>query len=183
MMSTIYRMLMALMVAALMVACATTFDDEDVTDEPRPIDEDVTRVDVIGDDPAFDALPMDDEFRRELTSEERDFLAERIVYFAFDSSTISSEDEAVVRAHARYLSYHPNSRVVLEGHTDERGSREYNIGLGERRAQSVRRMLLAQGVSSGQIETVSFGEEQPADMRSNEEAWRLNRRVEFVYGE
>ena len=175
------KLLITLMAVALMAACATTFDDEDVTDEPRPVDDDVATVDVIGDDPALDALPMDDEFRRGLTAEERDFLAERTVYFAFDSSTISADDEAIVRAHARYMSRHPDSRVVLEGHTDERGSREYNIGLGERRSQSVRRMLLAQGVSSDQIETVSFGEEQPADMRSNEEAWALNRRVEFVY--
>lgn len=182
-MSAIARIVMTLMVAALMAACATTFEEDDVTDEPRPADEDVTRVDVIGDDPAFDALPMDDEFRRELTVEERDLLAERAVYFAFDSSTISADDEAVVRAHARYLSRHPDSRVVLEGHTDERGSREYNIGLGERRAQSVRRMLLARGVNSDQIETVSFGEEKPADPGSNEQAWALNRRVEFIYDE
>ncbi len=182
-MNRFVKLMTMLMAVALMAACATTFEDEDVTDQPRPGDDDVTTVDVIGDDPALDALPMDDEFRSELTPEERDFLAERVVYFAFDSSTISADDEAIVRAHARYMSRHPDSRVVLEGHTDERGSREYNIGLGERRAQSVRRMLLAQGVSSGQIETVSFGEEQPADLRSNEQAWALNRRVEFVYGQ
>jgi peptidoglycan-associated lipoprotein len=75
----------------------------------------------------------------------------------------------------------PRRRIRLEGHTDERGSREYNIGLGERRALSVRRYLLLQGVSSDQLTTVSYGEERPAVLGSNEQAWAQNRRVELVY--
>jgi len=108
-------------------------------------------------------------------------LAKRVVYFDFDSSEIKGEGTDIVAAHAKYLASHSNARVRLEGHTDERGSREYNIGLGERRAQSVRRALLLQGASDGQITTVSYGEERPAAAGHDETAWAKNRRVEFVY--
>jgi peptidoglycan-associated lipoprotein len=107
----------------------------------------------------------------------------RIIYFEFDRFDIKSEYDAILQAHARYLAANPASRVRLEGHADERGSREYNIGLGEKRAQSVRNVLLLQGAVSDQIATVSFGEERPAVIGSDEEAWSLNRRVEIVYGQ
>jgi peptidoglycan-associated lipoprotein len=108
-------------------------------------------------------------------------LAKRVVYFDFDSSEIKGEGTDVVAAHAKYLAAHTGTRVRLEGHTDERGSREYNIGLGERRAQSVRRALLLQGAVDTQISTVSYGEERPAVPGHDEAAWAKNRRVEIVY--
>lgn len=107
----------------------------------------------------------------------------RVIYFEFDRFDIRPEYNAILQAHARYLSANPGSRVRLEGHADERGSREYNIGLGERRAQAVRNVLLLQGATSSQIATVSYGEERPAVIGSDEEAWSLNRRVEIVYGQ
>jgi peptidoglycan-associated lipoprotein len=103
-----------------------------------------------------------------------------VVYFDYDSSEIRSEYVPLVAAHAQYLVKYPTARVRLEGHTDERGSREYNIGLGERRAQTVRRALLAQGVAEAQITTVSYGEERPAVEGSDEAAYGQNRRVELV---
>lgn len=109
--------------------------------------------------------------------------AKNIVYFAFDSSEIAPEYLSVVAAHAQYLVKYPSARVRLEGHTDERGSREYNIGLGERRAQTVRRALLAQGVAESQITTVSYGEERPAVEGSDEAAFAQNRRVELVHAQ
>ena len=108
-------------------------------------------------------------------------LAKRTVYFDFDSSEIKGEGTDIVAAHAKYLAANPGTRVRLEGHTDERGSREYNIGLGERRAQSVRRALLLQGAGEAQISTVSYGEERPAVPGHDEAAWAKNRRVEIVY--
>jgi peptidoglycan-associated lipoprotein len=108
-------------------------------------------------------------------------LAKRTVYFDFDSSEIKGEGTDIVAAHAKYLAAHPTTRVRLEGHTDERGSREYNIGLGERRAQAVRRALLLQGAADAQISTVSYGEERPAVPGHDEAAWAKNRRVEIVY--
>jgi peptidoglycan-associated lipoprotein len=108
-------------------------------------------------------------------------LANRVVYFDFDSAEIKGAGTDVVAAHAKFLAGHADQRVRLEGHTDERGSREYNIGLGERRAQSVRRALLLQGAADAQISTVSYGEERPAVPGHDEAAWAKNRRVEIVY--
>jgi peptidoglycan-associated lipoprotein len=106
-----------------------------------------------------------------------------VVYFEYDSAEISQQYVPVVAAHAQYLVKYPTARVRLEGHTDERGSREYNIGLGERRAQTVRRALLAQGVAESQITTVSYGEERPAAEGSDEAAYAQNRRVELVHAQ
>lgn len=108
-------------------------------------------------------------------------LAKRTIYFDFDSSEIKGDGTDIVSAHAKYLSMHPNIHVRLEGNTDERGSREYNIGLGERRAQAVRRALLLQGASDAQISTVSYGAERPVDAGHDEAAWAKNRRVDIVY--
>jgi peptidoglycan-associated lipoprotein len=112
---------------------------------------------------------------------EQALLSRLVVYFDFDQSDIRSEFNALLTAHGRYLANNPRTRIRLEGHGDERGSREYNIGLGERRAQAVRRALLLQGAATDQLSTVSFGEERPAVSGSDEEAWAMNRRVELVY--
>jgi len=102
-----------------------------------------------------------------------------VIYFEFDSSAVRAQDQDLVAAHAIELNQNFNVSVRLEGHTDERGSREYNIGLGERRAQAVRQMLMIQGVQASQIQTVSFGEERPAAMGSSESDYAANRRVEI----
>jgi peptidoglycan-associated lipoprotein len=108
-------------------------------------------------------------------------LAQRVIYFAFDSSEISGDGTALIAAHAHYLVAHANLHVRLEGNTDERGSREYNIGLGERRAQAVRRAMLLQGVAESQLATVSYGAERPAVDGHDEQAWAKNRRVMINY--
>ena len=106
--------------------------------------------------------------------------ARNTVYFAFDSSEIQSEYLPVVAAHASYLAKYPAARIRLEGNTDERGSREYNIGLGERRSQTVRKALMLQGAAESQITTVSYGEERPAAEGHDEAAYAQNRRVVLV---
>ncbi|MGD2137411.1 MAG: peptidoglycan-associated lipoprotein Pal [Gammaproteobacteria bacterium] len=108
-------------------------------------------------------------------------LARRVIYFEYDSAEIAYEDQDLLLAHAGYLAANPTTHVTLEGHADERGSREYNIGLGDRRAQSVQRVLELNGVPVAQISIVSYGEEKPAAEGHSETAWRLNRRVELVY--
>jgi peptidoglycan-associated lipoprotein len=108
-------------------------------------------------------------------------LQNRAIYFDFDNSDVKPEYESLIAAHAHYLAANTTVRVRLEGNTDERGSREYNIGLGERRAQAVRRALMLQGVADSQIATVSYGEERPAVTGHTEEAWSRNRRVDIVY--
>ena len=104
-----------------------------------------------------------------------------VIYFDFDQSELRAEYADVLQRHASNLANDSRARIRLEGHADERGSREYNIGLGERRSQSVRRLLLIQGASADQISTVSFGEERPAAFGSDEESYQLNRRVEIQY--
>jgi peptidoglycan-associated lipoprotein len=101
--------------------------------------------------------------------------------FAFDSSRVSSKDEKVLIAHGKFLAKTPLARVRLEGHADERGTREYNLALGERRAKSVKQILLSAGASSKQIEVITYGEEKPKAMGSNETAYAQNRRVNIVY--
>ena len=108
-------------------------------------------------------------------------LAKRTVYFDFDSAVIKGDGTDIVSAHAKYLSDHADARIRLEGNTDERGSPEYNIGLGMRRAQAVRQALLLQGASAGQITVTSYGAEHPVDPAHNEDAWSKNRRVDIVY--
>jgi peptidoglycan-associated lipoprotein len=104
-----------------------------------------------------------------------------VVFFDFDSYELRPDDADIAARHGIQLADNPGWNVRLEGHADERGSREYNIGLGERRAQAVRRVLLLQGAQPSQISTVSFGEERPVAIGSNEDAWSQNRRVEFKY--
>ncbi len=108
-------------------------------------------------------------------------LSQRVIYFEYDSGDVANQDRALVDAHAAFLVANPDVKVAVEGHADERGAREYNIGLGDQRAQSVRRMLEFQGVSPIQISTVSFGEEKPAVEGHEESAWSMNRRVELHY--
>jgi peptidoglycan-associated lipoprotein len=107
-------------------------------------------------------------------------LAQTTFYFAFDSSELSAEDRDALVYHAEELKANPSSRVRLEGHADERGTREYNLALGERRAQAVERYLQVQGVSAAQMETISYGEERPAQTGTTEAAFSANRRVELV---
>ena len=108
-------------------------------------------------------------------------LSQRQIYFGLDRYDVSDEYRALVEAHAGYLRSSPSAAVTLEGHTDERGSREYNIALGERRSNAVRDLLVALGASATQITTVSYGEEKPAADCHDESCWSQNRRVEIVY--
>ena len=105
-----------------------------------------------------------------------------MVYFDYDSFVVRAEARPVIESHARFLQANKQRKANIEGHTDERGTREYNIGLGERRAQAVRRALALQGVPESRLATVSYGEERPAMGGEGDEAFAKNRRVELVYG-
>ncbi|HDP89158.1 MAG TPA: peptidoglycan-associated lipoprotein Pal [Thioalkalivibrio sp.] len=126
----------------------------------------------LGDDGMLSASPLDDPASP---------LSKRTIYFEFDSSQVAEEYLDMIAAHGKYLADNPQRRMRVEGHADERGSREYNVGLGERRAKAVERLLRFQGVGSDQVEVVSFGEELPVAFGHDEASWRLNRRVELVY--
>ncbi|MBV0932202.1 peptidoglycan-associated lipoprotein Pal [Marinobacterium weihaiense] len=104
-----------------------------------------------------------------------------VFYFDFDKAVVRQDGFNDLEAHARYLSQNPSASVRLEGHADERGTREYNIALGERRAKSVERLLVVNGASASQVETVSYGEEKPAVLGHDAQSWSQNRRVELKY--
>lgn len=117
------------------------------------------------------------------TNSARPPFADHTINFDFNSSNVGAENLERIKAHARYLRASPHLTLRLEGHADERGSREYNIALGQQRAVAVKRILSYEGVSRDRIRTLSFGEEKPLDLRHNENAWYANRRVEFVYSD
>ncbi|MCW4456190.1 peptidoglycan-associated lipoprotein Pal [Flavobacterium sp. MXW15] len=108
-------------------------------------------------------------------------LRQRVVYFDLDQDALKPEFQAIMGCHAKYLRDRPSSRITLQGHADERGSREYNLGLGERRGNAVSSALQANGGSGSQLTVVSYGEERPVCTESNESCWSQNRRVEIVY--
>jgi len=157
---------LSLIVLALVLAGCSSTEEMD-TDQSMDTMEDTSAVDTSG---------VDSSGVMDQTEEAVDL--ETVFYFDFDESVIKPEERALLTAHAEQLKANPHS-VRLEGHADERGTREYNMALGERRANAVRDYLVLQGVDPSLIETVSYGEEQPAAYGSDEQAWSLNRRVEL----
>ncbi|MBE9608183.1 peptidoglycan-associated lipoprotein Pal [Chitinilyticum piscinae] len=108
-------------------------------------------------------------------------LSTRRVYFDYDSYVVSAEYNEVIQAHAKYLMGNKDAKVILQGNTDNRGTAEYNLALGQKRADAVKKMMNALGVQDAQIESVSFGEEKPIELGDTDEAWARNRRAEIVY--
>jgi len=159
--------------------------------EDAPYGSDVGAVDQDGGSTVYSGDDQDGISSSAMTEEERMAAREqaemealrevRVFYFDFDTAEIKPEARDVLVAHARYLANNPGQNVRVEGHADERGTKEYNLALGERRANAVQRFLIVNGASRGQIETVSYGEEKPAVMGSSESAWAQNRRVELVF--
>jgi len=178
------RILWAVLIASLLAACAGTqstdsqppaaVEDRGVGKpaaaqpvETRPIG----GVDLIG-RPAAGAAALKDP---------NNILSKRSVYYDFDRYDVKDEYKPMIEAHARYLRENGATRMLIQGNTDERGSREYNIALGQRRSESVKRMLLLLGGREDQIEAVSLGEEKPRAAGANEEAWAQNRRSDMLY--
>ena len=193
--------LVAAMLAVFLSACATT--QEEMIDEGAAGGADQGQIDggsmtddgsagsgaaasgiAGGDDASVSAIGDDSAMSMsaaERLAETEGHLASRTIYFEYDSASLTDESLAILETHGSFIAGNGEVKVRLEGHADERGSREYNIALGDRRAQSVRRVLLFQGASTDQVDTVSYGEEQPADPGHGEEAWAKNRRVELIY--
>ena len=136
---------------------------------------------IAGSDTQASAFSEDSLSAQQLLNQVDSPIAARVIYFEFDSAKVTDDSLKLLEAHGDFIASQGNVNVTLSGHADERGSREYNIALGDRRAQSVRRILLFQGASSDQIESVSYGEEQPAVLGHDESAWSKNRRVELIY--
>ena len=123
----------------------------------------------------------EEPYRKDAINDANSPLSQQVIYFDFNASTIKDEYRDLITWHGRYLASNSDMKIRLEGHTDERGSREYNIALADRRAQAVSRMLMFQGATKKQIEVISYGEEKPVAFEHNEESWSQNRRVQLVY--
>lgn len=132
-----------------------------------------------GDDASGSTLSV--SYDKSAINDSNSVLARRVIYFDFDSSSVDADYVELVKHHGKYLALNADASIRLEGHTDERGTREYNVALADKRAQAVKRLLMFQGTSSEQITIISYGEEKPAAPGHDEEAWQLNRRAELVY--
>ena len=175
----ICRFFIILAAAAALASCEGTFGAKEddtgasgTTTTTEGTSSDSASTTGVGAGSTFQGHPLDDP---------SSLLSKRTVYFEFDSSEIMNQDREIIQAHAQYLAANGTAAVTLEGHADERGSREYNIALGERRANAVRQLMTLMGASGQQIRTVSYGEERPVADGHTEDAWRLNRRVEIIY--
>lgn len=172
--SAAVRFMALVLLAALVAACAR---EERPEPEPEPAEPE-TRETQPRETDTVD--PRDFSDPRNLDNPDS-LLNKRLIYFDFDRSDVRPEFRDIVAAHAQYVRSNGTARVILEGHADERGSREYNLGLGERRGNSVSDLMQANGAGARQIEVVSYGEERPVCRTSDEECWQRNRRVEIVY--
>ncbi|MBD8897966.1 peptidoglycan-associated lipoprotein Pal [Rhodanobacter sp. DHG33] len=133
-------------------------------------------------EPTAQTMPSDTSGKYQLGDLEKDAcLRQRVVYFDFDKDEIKPEFQQIMACHAKYLQDRPMAQMRLEGNTDERGSKEYNLGLGERRGNAVSSALQANGASGSQISVISYGKEKPVCREHNEDCWSKNRRVEIVY--
>jgi peptidoglycan-associated lipoprotein len=168
-MNTTTRILLVAAFSVSLAACKTAQKPEPVAPPPPP------RADTTPPPPPSDGRYTEADLDRDSC------LRQRVVYFDFDRSEIRPEFAAIMGCHAKYLRDRSSARMTLEGHADERGSREYNLGLGERRGNAVAQALQANNASSAQLTTVSYGEERPTCNDSNESCWSQNRRVEIVY--
>lgn len=169
-----------LLFALLAFGCASTFEEE--TDVPPVEDQGTEATDATGDSGAT-TYGTEESSQTNISAldDPQSPLSVRVIYFEYDSSDIRPEYRQTIEAHAAYLAANPSTNITLEGHADERGSREYNLALGERRADSVKRQMNLLGASINQIRTVSYGEERPAIEGHDETAWSENRRVEIIY--
>lgn len=164
------KLIISIVLVNLLAACASEPKKEPVADAPAAKTEAPKMTPAAPAKAAVDPL-----------NDPTSILAKRSVHYPFDVAVVQDEDKPVVQAHAKYLSEHANRTVRLEGNCDERGSNEYNLGLGQRRADGVQKMLELGGAGAGQLESVSYGEEKPRASGHDEASWSQNRRTDLNY--
>lgn len=169
-----HKLLLGMIIVGTLSGCAT----QSALEQPKAaVSEKSTRAQITGNTSpatqiAVTANPLKDP---------DNILSRRSIYYDYDSSAIKNEDKPLIEAHAKYLSAHKEAKVTIQGNTDERGSREYNISLGNQRAANVAKMMNALGVPSTQVEAVSLGQEKPRASCHDESCWKENRRSDLVY--
>ncbi|GAB7220433.1 peptidoglycan-associated lipoprotein Pal [Vibrio comitans] len=173
-------LLIALPVLAV-TACSSTDEATDASDAQTTNQEAQANATETTDTTVVSPMTEEEKLAEEREMAEKALRENTTLYFPFDNSTISSEYEEMLSAHALFLSENPDVKVTIEGHADERGTPEYNIALGERRANAVSNYLQASGVQADQLSIVSYGEEKPLELGQSEEAYAKNRRAVLVY--
>ena len=176
-----YLALPLLATSLVMTGCASRKPAANIEAGNTPNGATTVSTDGLSEDAALNAQNLNGASSKGVTAANKAFLAKRVVHFDYDSSDLSNEDYQTLQAHAQFLMANANSRLALTGHTDERGTREYNMALGERRAKAVQSYLVTNGVNAGQLEAVSYGKEMPINAGHNEAAWKENRPVELNY--
>jgi peptidoglycan-associated lipoprotein len=179
-----YRNVLMLLMISVFAACTTTTDKADsatVEDKGSASGRDGSDSGADGSNVRSYGTGGDSATSMTALDDPQSPLSVRIIYFDYDSSDIQAQFRDTIEAHAAFLIANPNVVVSLEGHADERGSREYNLALGERRSQTVKRQMVLLGVTSSQIRSTSYGEERPVTDEHDEFAWSQNRRVEIIY--
>ena len=176
-----YLALPLLAASLVMTGCASRKPAADVTTGTNPTSSTSVNTTGLSDDAALNAQNLSGASSKGVTEANKAALAKRVVHFDYDSTDLSSTDYQTLQAHAQFLIANANSKIALTGHTDERGTREYNMALGERRAKAVQSYLLTNGVKQTQLEAVSYGKEMPINAGHDEAAWKENRRVELNY--
>ena len=171
------KLVISIVLVNLLAACASKKEPETVAPPPAPPQKVEKKVEPSK--PEIAAPPQKAEI--DPLDDPSSILAGRSTYYPFDVAVVQDEDKPLVQAHAKYLSEHSNRNVRLEGNCDERGSNEYNLGLGQRRADGVRKMLEAGGAKASQLDSVSYGEEKPRCTDHNEACWKQNRRTDLNY--
>ena len=179
------KIFLAALTASLLSACSSDVKLEDTATTGAPVESRTTGAGGAG---GADASGASGRGVQQVTLDQKDPLddpasplARRSIYFDFDSFAIRDEFRGTIDAHSRYLMSNANRKVLIQGNTDERGSREYNLALGQKRAEAVRRAMAALGVKEAQMEAVSLGEERPRATGSDEASWAENRRADLVY--
>lgn len=176
-----YLALPLLAVSLIMTGCASRKPAAEITTGNTPTGSTTVSTDGLSEDAALNAQNLNGASSKGVTAANKAFLAKRVVHFDYDSSDLSDDDYQTLQAHAQFLIANANSKIALTGHTDERGTREYNMALGERRAKAVQSYLITNGVNATQLEAVSYGKEMPINPGHDESAWKENRRVELNY--
>ena len=174
------KLLIVTLMAGTLAACGSspTQEQKGATVEERKPGEVVDRPPV---KPAETKPLTDKPFAGSPLKDPNNILSKRSIYFDYDSNLVKDEFKPIVTAHARYLQQNPTAKMRIEGNADDRGSREYNLALGQRRSEAVKQMMQLLGAKADQVESVSFGEEKPRCTEQNESCWSQNRRGDIAY--
>lgn len=179
------KIFMILMLAFFLASCGDRIKPDETADASLTQDASGATAGGIDDGSGIGGMALEGgmlvSYEENAINDPGNVLSQKIVYFAYDSNTVGDDSIELVKHHGKYLAFNTAASVRLEGHADERGTREYNIALAERRAESVKQLMLYEGAADSQIQIISYGEEKPVAFGHDEESMSLNRRVEIVY--